>query len=201
VGVGGTWLVRKLNPRRLETAFQQHDEQRADAVVRDRVARLRTPAVAGALVALALGAGVWAGALGGAGAFLAATPAALAAVAVLLAWAEAFEDPTFTTEVVAAAEAEAGAAAHAGEPADDEPASALGGGDIRMMALVGAFVGLPGVLLTVLGGSVLALLAAVPLTLAFKQLIPLGIFLAFAAAGAHVFGEALLGWYLGLMGM
>jgi prepilin signal peptidase PulO-like enzyme (type II secretory pathway) len=201
VGVGGTWLVHKLNPQRLETAFQEHDEQRADERVRARVGRLRTPGAAAFLVGLALATGVWAVALGGTGAFLAATPAALAAVAVLLAWAEAFEDPIFTSEVQTSAEGEAGAPELAEEPEDDQPASALGGGDIRMMALVGAFVGLPGVLLTVLGGSALALVAALPLTLAFKQLIPLGIFLAFAAAGVQVFGEALLGWYLGLMGM
>ncbi len=189
VGVGGTWLVKKLNPSRLETAFQEHDEQRADEQVRARVATLRSTGVRFTLLVLVAAASVGAGLAWGTGAWLVAAPGGLAALAVLLAWGEAFEDPVF-----------AGADA---EQADDEeePVSALGGGDIRMMALVGAFLGLPGVLLTVLGGSVLALVAAIPLTAIFRQLIPLGIFLAFAAVGAFLFGDALLAWYLGLMGL
>lgn len=189
VGVGGTWIVRKLNPSRLETAFEEHDEQRADETVRARVARLRTPATAWMLVSLVVAATAAAWRWVGTGAALVTAPALLAAVAVLLAWAEAFDDPVFAPEEAA------------DEPAADEPASALGGGDVRMMALVGAFLGLSGVLLTVLGGSVLALVAAIPLTLAFRQLIPLGIFLAFAAAGTYLFGDALVAWYMGYMGL
>jgi prepilin signal peptidase PulO-like enzyme (type II secretory pathway) len=191
VGVGGTWVVRKLNPERLETAFEEHDEKRADEQVRARVARLRGRGASLAMVALAGAAAALAWRAGGTGALLVTAPAVLAAVAVLLAWAEAFEDPVFAP----VAEDEAPAAA------DEEPASALGGGDVRMMALVGAFLGISGVLLTVLGGSVLALVAAIPLTLAFRQLIPLGIFLAFAAAGTYLFGEQLVAAYLSYVGL
>ncbi|UCD23200.1 MAG: prepilin peptidase, partial [Gemmatimonadota bacterium] len=42
---------------------------------------------------------------------------------------------------------------------------AMGGGDIKMMAMVGAFVGWKGVLLTVFGGSLLGTLIFVPLQL------------------------------------
>lgn len=190
VGVAGTWLVRKTNPERLDTAFEEHDETRADEAVRARVARVRSPAVAFSLVGVALAIALVAGLRAGAGGFLLAAPLGLAAVAVLLAWAEAFDDPIFQLD-----EAEVDPEAEA------EPASALGGGDVRMMAMVGAFLGLPGVLLTVLGGSILALVGAIPLTLAFKQLIPLGIFLAFAGALVYLFGDATLAWYFGMMGL
>jgi len=75
---------------------------------------------------------------------------------------------------------------------------AMGGGDIKMMAMVGAFVGWKGVLLTVFGGSLLGTLVFAPL-LAFrvKKLVPFGVFLAAAAAITFVFGEEMIGWYLG----
>jgi leader peptidase (prepilin peptidase)/N-methyltransferase len=74
---------------------------------------------------------------------------------------------------------------------------AMGGGDIKMMAMVGAFVGWQGVLLTIFGGSLLGTLVFAPL-LAFKikQLVPFGVFLAAAAAITFVFGEELVVWYL-----
>lgn len=206
VGVGGTWLVRRISPNRLETAFDEHDEQRADEGVRARVARLRTARAAWVLVGLLVVAGAGGWVVAGLGGLLLAAPTTLVAVAVLLAWAEAFEQPVFASgagEDEADVVAEVAAGAHAdtqtAQP-EDEPMSALGGGDIRMMALVGAYLGVSGVLLTVLGGSVLALLGAIPLTLAFRQLIPLGIFLAFAAAGTYLFGADLLAWYMGYAG-
>lgn len=190
VGVFGTWIVRKLNPDRLEAAFEEHDEQRADETVRARVARLRTPGAAWSLVVLAAGLSAWAYLAAGLATFLVAAPVAITAAAVLLAWAEAFDNPVFALpEAEPAAEVE------------PEPASALGGGDVRMMALVGAFLGISGVGLTVLGGSVLALVAAIPLTWAFRQLIPLGIFLAFAAAGTYLFGDQLVAWYMAYAGL
>jgi leader peptidase (prepilin peptidase)/N-methyltransferase len=79
---------------------------------------------------------------------------------------------------------------------------ALGVGDIHMMALVGAFVGISGVLLTLLLGSVLGLLIGVPLTWWRGRLkvmgtyLPLGVFLAMGAAVAFVWGEAIVAWYL-----
>ncbi len=72
---------------------------------------------------------------------------------------------------------------------------AMGGGDIKMMAMVGAFTGWKGVLLTIFGGSLLGTLVFVPLSLRHKRLVPFGVFLAPAAAVAFVFGDAIIGWY------
>ncbi len=74
---------------------------------------------------------------------------------------------------------------------------AMGGGDIKMMAMVGAFVGWKGVLLTIFGGSLLGTIIFVPLSLKEKRLVPFGIFLAAAAAIVFVVGEDLIEWYMG----
>jgi leader peptidase (prepilin peptidase)/N-methyltransferase len=68
-----------------------------------------------------------------------------------------------------------------------------------MMAMVGAFVGWKGVLLTIFGGSLLGTLIFVPLSLKKKRLVPFGVFLAPAAAIIFVFGDDLLRWYLGFV--
>jgi leader peptidase (prepilin peptidase)/N-methyltransferase len=72
----------------------------------------------------------------------------------------------------------------------------MGGGDIKMMAMVGAFLGWPGVLLTIFLGALVGSLIFVPLSLAGnKKLVPFGIFLSLGAAAAYVAGPALIGWY------
>lgn len=76
---------------------------------------------------------------------------------------------------------------------------AMGGGDIKMMAMVGAFVGWQGVLLTIFGGSLLGTLVFVPLQIKEKRLVPFGIFLAAAAAIVFVVGDWLIAWYWGLV--
>lgn len=84
---------------------------------------------------------------------------------------------------------------------------AMGGGDIKMMMMVGAFLGPWGVALTVFLGSVTALLVTLVRALmavartgsdeeAFSRLIPLGVFLAAGAAIAYVWGEAMVSWYM-----
>jgi leader peptidase (prepilin peptidase) / N-methyltransferase len=79
---------------------------------------------------------------------------------------------------------------------------AMGGGDIKMMAMVGAFLGWQGVLLTIFLGALLGSLIFVPLALAGrKQLVPFGIFLAVGAGAAYLFGPALFAWYLGATGI
>jgi leader peptidase (prepilin peptidase) / N-methyltransferase len=84
---------------------------------------------------------------------------------------------------------------------------ALGVGDIHMMAMVGAFIGPPGVFITMLLGSILGLLIGVPYVWARGQLalmatyLPLGVFLAMGAAVAHVWGELLMRLYLQLSGI
>lgn len=73
---------------------------------------------------------------------------------------------------------------------------AMGGGDVKMMMMVGAFTGVWGVAETVFLGSVLALLVFGPLASFSKRLIPLGVFLAAAGAVTYAWGEPLLHWYL-----
>ena len=73
---------------------------------------------------------------------------------------------------------------------------AMGGGDVKMMMMVGAFVGGWGVVLTVFLGSVLALLVFGPAAALSKRLIPLGVFLAAAGAVAWAWGEAMIRWYM-----
>lgn len=88
--------------------------------------------------------------------------------------------------------------AWAGEKAFKE--EAMGGGDIKMMAMVGAFVGWKGVLLTLFGGALLGTLVFVPLSIRKKRLVPFGVFLAVAAGATFVVGEDIVGWYAGWLG-
>jgi leader peptidase (prepilin peptidase)/N-methyltransferase len=76
---------------------------------------------------------------------------------------------------------------------------AMGGGDIKMMTMVGAFVGWKGVLLTIFGGALLGTLIFVPLSLRHKRLVPFGVFLAAAAVITFVYGNQILTWYLGFL--
>ena len=83
---------------------------------------------------------------------------------------------------------------------------ALGVGDIHMMLFVGAFIGAPGMLLTLMLGSVLGLVLGVPLTWLRGRLtvmgtyLPLGTFLALGAAIAHVWGDVIVDAYLHFIG-
>ncbi len=81
---------------------------------------------------------------------------------------------------------------------------AMGGGDLWMMTMVGAFVGWSGVLLTVFLAALLGTLVFGPIALAKRQQglqLPFGVFLATAAAIAFVAGDAVWAWYLGLLGV
>ncbi len=72
---------------------------------------------------------------------------------------------------------------------------ALGGGDVKMMGMIGAFLGVWGVATSLFLGSLLALLVFGPVSALTKRLIPLGIFLAAGAAVAYGWGDAMLAWY------
>jgi leader peptidase (prepilin peptidase)/N-methyltransferase len=73
---------------------------------------------------------------------------------------------------------------------------AMGGGDIKMMAMVGAFVGWQGVLLTVFLGALLGTLIFVPLSVfGKKRLVPFGVFLSLGAAATWLAGAAVIAWY------
>lgn len=73
---------------------------------------------------------------------------------------------------------------------------AMGGGDIKMMAMVGSFVGWQGVLLTVFVGALLGSLIFVPLSIKKKRLVPFGVFLALGAAVTFLFRDGIIAWYL-----
>ncbi len=73
---------------------------------------------------------------------------------------------------------------------------AMGGGDIKMMAMVGAFVGWQGVLLTIFLGALIGTLVFVPLSLmGKKRLVPFGVFLSLGAAATWLAGPAVIAWY------
>lgn len=76
---------------------------------------------------------------------------------------------------------------------------AMGGGDIKMMTMIGAFLGWKGALLTVFLGALAGTLVFVPIALRSDRLVPFGLFLALGAALAFYLGEPLLGWYLGFL--
>lgn len=79
---------------------------------------------------------------------------------------------------------------------------AMGGGDVKMMAMVGAFVGWQGTLLTIFLGAALGSLIFVPLKLlGSNRLVPFGIFLALGAAATWLIGPSLIDWYRGYTGL
>jgi leader peptidase (prepilin peptidase) / N-methyltransferase len=73
---------------------------------------------------------------------------------------------------------------------------AMGGGDIKMMAMVGAFLGPIGVVLTVFLGALIGSLIFGPISLRTGKLVPFGIFLALGAAITEPWGAAITDWYL-----
>ena len=77
---------------------------------------------------------------------------------------------------------------------------AMGGGDVKMMAMVGAFLGWKGVLLTVFLGAALGTLVFVPITMVKKdKLVPFGIFLALGGAATWIAGDTIIAWYRGYL--
>ena len=83
-----------------------------------------------------------------------------------------------------------------GEIAFKKPA--MGGGDMKMMAMVGAFVGPVGALLTIFLGAAAGSVIFGPISLKTGKLVPFGVFLAVGGAAAFLVGEELVAWYLGL---
>jgi leader peptidase (prepilin peptidase)/N-methyltransferase len=74
---------------------------------------------------------------------------------------------------------------------------AMGGGDIKMLAMVGAFLGWRGALLTIFLGALAGTLIFVPLAWKSDKLVPFGVFLALGAGLAFYVGDDLLRWYTG----
>ncbi len=77
----------------------------------------------------------------------------------------------------------------------------MGMGDVKLAAMLGAFLGLPGVVLTILLASLLGSLLGVSLILARRgestTALPFGSFLAPAAALALLWGSRIWAWYGG----
>jgi leader peptidase (prepilin peptidase)/N-methyltransferase len=75
---------------------------------------------------------------------------------------------------------------------------AMGGGDLKMMAMVGSFLGPRGVLLTVFLGSLLGSLVFLPALIRRQRFreVPFGVFLAIGGVASLVAGDRLVGWYL-----
>jgi leader peptidase (prepilin peptidase)/N-methyltransferase len=77
---------------------------------------------------------------------------------------------------------------------------AMGGGDIKMMAMAGAFLGWEGVLLTIFLGALLGTIIFVPLSvLGKRKLVPFGVFLSLGAAATYLIGPAVIEWYRGYL--
>ncbi len=81
-----------------------------------------------------------------------------------------------------------------GEWAFKKPA--MGGGDIKMLAMIGAFLGWQGVLLTLFLGALFGSLIFGPISARTGKLVPFGIFLALGAGIAEPWGNAIVQWYL-----
>lgn len=79
----------------------------------------------------------------------------------------------------------------------------MGGGDIKLMAMIGAFLGWKPALITIMIGSLLGSLVGVTLIAAQvikrEEYIPFGPFLVCGALVTLFFGEAILDWYQGLI--
>ena len=79
----------------------------------------------------------------------------------------------------------------------------MGGGDIKLLAMIGAFLGWKPALMTIMIGSLLGSLVGVALIAAQaikrEDYIPFGPFLVGGALVALFFGRSLLDWYQGLL--
>lgn len=78
----------------------------------------------------------------------------------------------------------------------------MGGGDIKLLAMMGAFLGWKAVLFIIFAGSLVGSLVGVSLMLIQKKdsklAIPFGPYLAFGAVLYIFYGKPLIQWYLGL---
>ena len=86
-----------------------------------------------------------------------------------------------------------------GEKALGRPA--MGAGDMKMMAMVGAFLGPTGALLTIFLGALLGSVIFGPISLKTDRLVPFGVFLALGGAVTLVAGQALIGGYMRMVGL
>jgi leader peptidase (prepilin peptidase)/N-methyltransferase len=75
----------------------------------------------------------------------------------------------------------------------EEPQTTMGGGDLKMMAMVGAFLGWRGVITTIFLGALVGTLVFLPFLFRKKRpLVAFGIYLAVGAAASRLVGDRLL---------
>lgn len=78
----------------------------------------------------------------------------------------------------------------------------MGGGDVKMLAMIGAFLGWKLVLVTLVlssvVGSIIGLIVIATRKGGMKYALPYGTFLALGALVASLAGEAIVNWYVGL---
>ena len=76
----------------------------------------------------------------------------------------------------------------------------MGGGDVKLLAMIGAFLGWKAVILTILLGSLLGSISGIIVMVSkgkdFKYAIPFGPFLSLGAVIALFYGQDLIRWYL-----
>lgn len=76
----------------------------------------------------------------------------------------------------------------------------MGGGDIKLLAMIGALIGWQGILFTIfvssLSGTLIGLLLTLPAGRSMKSKLPFGPFLAAGAIAYIFFGPQLIHWYL-----
>ncbi|HPD20123.1 MAG: prepilin peptidase [Desulfomonilia bacterium] len=79
----------------------------------------------------------------------------------------------------------------------------MGGGDVKLLGMIGVFTGWQGVLFTIFTGSLLGSLVGIPWALLQKKnmqtAIPFGPFLALGALLYVLFGEMIITWYFGIL--
>jgi leader peptidase (prepilin peptidase)/N-methyltransferase len=80
---------------------------------------------------------------------------------------------------------------------------AMGGGDVKLMGMVGAFLGWKGALLTIMLGALIGSVAGIGLIMLKRhkmdKVIPFGPFLALGAVATAFYGPDIISWYLGLI--
>lgn len=81
----------------------------------------------------------------------------------------------------------------------------MGGGDVKMLAMIGAFLGwklvLVALVLSSVTGSVIGMLVILSRRGTMKQALPYGTFLALGGLVASLIGDRIVAWYAGLYGM
>jgi leader peptidase (prepilin peptidase)/N-methyltransferase len=80
---------------------------------------------------------------------------------------------------------------------------AMGGGDVKLMGMVGSFLGWKGALLTIMIGAFVGSVVGLGLIMLKRHkmdnVIPFGPFLALGAVATTFYGPDIISWYLGLM--